>query len=247
MSRYLTSSKIGLLALTSLYCDSVIPSNATIPVLSFLVSHLLPVSAVASVKEPSTRDRNFVISIEDFQKATIILISGIPGRTVWDLLLKKFWEVNSLDALNIFFDSLSLLLEKTREELQKDAEDGIVPEPNRILLSRVSPLGAFVRRAQLEFTRLQIHDSITLWKIFINYREPTLPLWRKRNPTAGKNTFDANLEDNQLGLGDRLTNIAYGDLDDSNRKEAVISTDDLEKLLEYQVDQMQSMPGEVPL
>ena len=246
MSRYLTSSKIGLLALISLYCDSVIPSNATIPVLSFLVSYLLPVSAVAFAKEPLTRDRNFVISIEDFQKATIVLVSGIPGRTLWDLLLKKFWEVNSLDALNLFFDSLSILLEKTREEQQKDAEDGIVPEPNRISLSRVSPLGAFVRKAQLEFTRLQIHDSITLWKSFVKYREPTLPLWRKRNPTAGKNTFDVNLEDYQLGLGDQLTKLAYGDLDDSDRKEAVSSTDDVEKLLEYQVDQMQSIPGEDP-
>ncbi len=243
MSRYLTSSKIGLLALISLYCDSVVPSTATIPVLSFLVSHLLPISVATSSKDSSITARSFVISIEDFQKATIILVSGIPGRTIWDLLLKKLWEINSLDALNVFFDSLSLLLEKTREEQQKDVEYGIVPESNRILLSRVSPLGAFVRRAQLEFTRLQIHDSITLWKSFVKYREPTLPLWRKRNPTAGKNTFDTNLEVNIAGLEDRLTEVAYGGLDDSNRKEAAISTDDVEKLLEYQVDQMQSMRG----
>lgn len=243
MSRYLTSSKIGLLALISLYCDSVVPSAATIPILSFLVSHLLHVSAVVFPKDSQASDRNYAISIEDFQKATIVLVSGIPGRTIWDLLLKKLWEINSLDALNVFFDNLLLLLEKTREEQQKDAEEGIVSEPNRILLSRISPLGAFVRRAQLEFTRLQIHDSITLWKSFVKYREPTLPLWRKRNPAAGKNTFDTNLEDNNFGLGDWLTEIAYGDLDHSNRKETIISTDDVEKLLEYQVNQMQSTPG----
>ncbi len=247
MSRYLTSPKIGLLALISLYCDSVVPSTATIPVLSFLVSHLLPVGATVFPKDSQATDRNIVISLEDFQKATIVLVSGIPGRTVWDLLLKKLWEINSLDALNAFFDNLLLILEKTRDEQQKDAEEGIVSEPNRILLSRVSPLGAFVRRAQLEFTGLQIHDSIKLWKSFVKYREPTLPLWRKRNPAAGKNTFDANLEGNNFGLGDWLTEVAYGDFDDSDRKEAIISTDDVEKLLEYQVDQMQSTQRKIPL
>ena len=243
MARYLTSSKIGLLALISLYCDSVIPSTATIPVLSFLVSHLLPVTAVSSTKTPPTVDRSSRVTIEDFQKATIVLVSGIPGRTVWDLLLKKLWEINSLDALNVFFDGLSLLLEQTREEQQADAEEGVVPEANRIVLSRISPLGAFIRRAQLEFTRLQIYDCIMLWKTFLKYREPTLPLWRKRNPTAGKNTFDANLEDNHFSPEDRLTEVLYRDLDDSNRREAAISTDDVERLLEYQVDQMQSEPG----
>ena len=240
MARYLTSSKIGLLALISLYCDSVVPSTATIPVLSFLVSHLMPVSTASSTKATSGTDRTSVVAIEDFQKATIILVSGIPGRTIWDLLLKKFWEVNSLDGLNVFFDGLSHLLEKTREEQQKDAEEGIMPEPNRIVLSRISPLGAFIRRAQLEFTRLQIYDTIILWKSFVKYREPTLPLWKKRNPTAGKISFDANLENNHLGLDDRLTEILYRDLDDNNRRQAVISTNDVEKLLEYQVDQMQS-------
>ena len=240
MSRYLTPSKVGLLALISLYCDSVVPSIATIPVLSFLVSHLLPVSAAVSSKKPSTVDSNFVVAIEQIQKATIVLVSGIPGRTVWDLLLKKLWEINSLDALNVFFDGLPLLLEKTREWQQKDAEEGIVPESNPMLLSRNSPLGAFVRRAQLEFTRLQVHDSITLWKSFVKYREPTLPLWRKRNPAAGKNPFDSNLQDKHPGWTDALKVIAYNDLDGDAYRDATISTDDVEKLLEYQVDQMQS-------
>ena len=240
MARYLTPSKIGLLALISLYCDSVVPSTGTIPVLSFIISHLLPVGAIESTEVPSAADHNSVNAIEHFQKATIVLVSGIPGRTVWDLLLKKLWEINSLDALNVFFDSLLPLLEKTREEQQTDAEEGIVLESNRIVLSRISPLGAFIRRAQLEFTRLQIYDTITLWKSFVKYREPTLSMWRKRNPTAGKNAFDANLEDTQLGLENRLKGILYRDLEDSSRREAIISTDDVEKLLEYQVDQMQS-------
>ena len=234
MSRYLTPSKIGLLALISLYSDDVVPSIAMIPVLSFLISHLLPVDPSAE------QDRPFIISIECFQKATITHSSCIPGRTLWDLLLKKLWEVTSFDALHVFFDSLSLLLVKTGDESSNDAGDEISTDRNRILLSRTSPLGAFVRRAQLEFTRLQFHDGVTLWKSYITYRGPTMSMWKRRNPAAKRIGIDENLQADSLSLGDQLTGIVYGDFADENRKEASVSTEDVEKLLEYQVDQMQS-------
>ncbi|MCJ1230296.1 Anaphase-promoting complex subunit 5 [Toensbergia leucococca] len=240
MSRYLTPSKIGLLALISLYSDDVVPSIAMIPVLSFLISHLLPVDPSAE------QDRPFIISIECFQKATITHSSCIPGRTLWDLLLKKLWEVTSFDALHVFFDSLSLLLVKTGDESSNDAGDEISTDRKRILLSRTSPLGAFVRRAQLEFTRLQFHDGVTLWKSYITYRGPTMSMWKRRNPAAKRIGIDENLQADSLSLGDQLTGIVYGDFADENRKEASVSTEDVEKLLEYQVDQMQRMGNRLP-
>ena len=242
MSRYLTSSKIGLLALIALYTESVVPSAATIPILSFLVSHILPNNPSSSRDEAALRSRDSTLSIDDFQKATIGYVSGIPGRTIWDLLLNKLWKLNSFDALNVFFDALSSLLQKTPEEQQKEAEDGVdqAPNPNHMLISRVSPLGVFVRRSQLEFTRLQFHDGVTLWKGFIAYRTPTLAQWKKRNQTAGNTSFDANLQEDHLGLGDRLTEVVYGDLGTDGQQGSNVSTEDVEKLLEYQVDHMQS-------
>ena len=242
MSRYLTPSKVGLLALISLYTESVVPSAATIPVLSFLISQVLPVNSVTSRNDDLLRSRDISLTLDDFQKATINHISGIPGRTVWDLLLNKLWKINSFDALHVFFDTLSLLLQKTPEQLQNEAEDGADTDsnPNRMLLSRTSPLGAFVRRAQLEFTRLQFHDGLTLWKSFVAYRAPSLPQWKKRNQTAGNTSFDVNLQQDRLDLGDRLTEVAYGELRTEASQVAGVSTEDVEKLLEYQVDQMQS-------
>jgi len=240
MSRYLTPSKIALLALVSLYTESVIPSAATIPVLSFLVSHILPVNLAASQDRPAIRLRDTTLAFDDFQKATISHVSGIPGRTVWDLLLQKLWKINSFDALHFFFDTLSLLLLSTSEDQQKATEDGNDTNPNRMLLSRVSPLGSFVRRAQLEFTRLQFHDGVSLWKNFIAYRTPTFPQWKKRNLTAGNTSFDANLQEDHLELGNRLTDVVYGEPGNDTRYEASVSTEDVETLLRYQVDQMQS-------
>ena len=242
MSRYLTPSKIGLLALIALYTEAVVPSAATIPILSFLVSHVLPNNSSLSRDEATLRSRDSTLTIDDFQKATIGYVSGIPGRTIWDLLLNKLWKLNSFDALHVFFDTLSSLLQKTPEEQQKEAEDGVdqAPNANRMLISRVSPLGVFVRRAQLEFTRLQFHDGVNLWKGFVAYRTPTLPQWKKRNQTAGNTSFDANLQEDHLGLGDRLTEVVYGDLGTDAQQGSNVSTEDVEKLLEYQVDHMQS-------
>lgn len=241
MSRYLTPSKVGLLVLVSLYTDSVVPSTATIPVLSFLTSHLLPIESRSTGDEVESPRGDLTFTVDRFRKATIVLASAIPGRTIWDLLLKKLWEINSFDALHCFFDRLPFLLEKTIEESQIVDEDRVASS-KPILLSRVSPLGVFVRRAQLEFTRLQFHDGISLWKNFVSYRASTLLLWKRRNPTAGSSSFDSNLHEDRLAMDSRLAGLVYGDITDDIRKEPSISSDDVEKLLEYQIEQMQSMP-----
>ncbi|MCJ1245829.1 anaphase promoting complex subunit 5 [Trapelia coarctata] len=233
MSRYLTPAKIGLLSVVSLYADSVVPTAATIPVLSFIMSYLLPPKGLTSRAEFSDAGDTTAIPIEDFQRATIKHASGIPGRTLWDLLLKKLWEINSFDAMHVFFDSLSLLLPKPQEEQQRESDyQGL----RRMQFSRTSPFGTFIRRAQLEFARLQLHDGITLWKNFVTYRSTTLSMWRRRNPGIGKLSFDTNLTDGQLGKNELLFAILYGDLDDGDHAEVTVSTDDLEKLLEFQRD-----------
>lgn len=241
MSRYLTPSKVGLLALISLYTESVIPSKATIPVLSFLVSYLLPVNSTASHSKGELHPRKVPLTIEEFQRVTICHASGIPGRNVWDLLIHKLWKIDSCDALHVFFDTLSFLLKKTAEEQSKEVGDEVDLISNRILLSRVSPLGSFVRRAQVEFTRLPFHDGVALWKAFVSYRAPTFPQWKKRNPNAGNTNFDKNLHGNGLTWKDSLTNLIYGEFEHEGRQqEASISTEDVERLLEYQVEHMQS-------
>ena len=238
MSRYLTPSKIGLLALVSLYTEPVVPSTAIIPLLSFIVSHVVPAEPSTSLTR--VQHEELTSTIEAFQNATISLVSGIPGRTIWDLLLNKLWKINSLDALHEFFDSLASLLQKTPEETQRPGADSIDSKPNRMLLSRLSPLGAFVRRAQVEFTRLQFHDAISIWKGLIAYRAPTLAQWKKRNPTAGPTNFDVNLQAEHLGMEDRITSLAYGDPEGNVGKYTVVSTIDIEKLLDFQVERMQS-------
>ena len=242
MSRYLTPSKIGYLALISLYTDSVIPSTATVPILSFLVSQLLPsnVGLISTKSELSMY--NVAFAINAFQEALIGHVSGIPGRTVWDLFLQKIWKIDSFDVLQTFFDGLSSLMQKTSEEKRNEIANGVDSKPTCILLGQVSPLGSFVRKAQLEFTRLPFHEGVSLWRTFVAYRAPTLSQWRRRNPSAGITSFDRNLHDAAMAREDPLAVLVYGGSKDRLPQLASTSTEDIEKLLDHQVENMQSRP-----
>ncbi|KAL9021861.1 MAG: hypothetical protein Q9185_000988 [Variospora sp. 1 TL-2023] len=231
MSRYLTPFKIALLKLITVYSDGMVPSSA--------ISYLLPVYPISEEPDCDTPQENFIFSVEKLQRATVIHSSAIPGRTVWDLLLNSLWAINSLDALHAFFDDLSSLLDQSVENGLGGTDELDLHPSKRMLLSRSSPLGTFVRRAQLEFTRLQFHDGISLWKALVLFRNPTLQFWKRRNPGAGSHPFDSNLQRDSIDVGRRVGGLIYDDLNDNTFKGVPTSIDDMEKLLDYQVSRMQ--------
>ena len=233
MPRYLTPSKIGLLALISVYVEGHVGNKAIVPVLSFLIGHLLP----PDIRKTETAE--VILTIGDFQSALGKLPSDFPGRTVWDLFLKKIWDFDCLDSLHSFFDKLHLLLGKTREELLQERDNGQVQSKQEIRLSRTSPLGVFIRRTQVEFTRVQMEDSVILWKSLLHFRESTRAIVRKRNPSISKTGFDINLP----GDG-TVHDLLYGDLSDGQFKATDTSVHDVETLLEFQLEKIQSKyPG----
>ena len=109
-----------------------------------------------------------------------------------------------------------------------------------VRLSRYSPLGLFVRRAQLEFTRLQFHDSVKLWKALVKYRLPTYRAWARKNPPDEQGAIDANLIDIGESSSALLMPVMYGNMDDDSEYDRIVSTKDVERLLEFQVGEMQS-------
>ncbi|KAJ0326188.1 hypothetical protein COL5a_007011 [Colletotrichum fioriniae] len=265
MARYLTPAKIGLLALIELYTDEHVPATAIIPVLSFITSHLLDPDpqSFTNTASKDTRWRkaestvSLVIGIKDFEKllSAHSVVVGLPGRKLWDTFLAKLWGINSLDLLHDFFARQSQCLAKTKEELLRAAggDETIAAQllqeqqqKSGITLSRNSPLGQFVRRCQLEFTRLLFHDATQLWTDFVQYRQPTAGYLRKRNPSFGRLSFDNVLMTGEQSEWDlegvaALTSVVYGDMVRNGTPAAVpVSTDDIELLLEFQIEQMQS-------
>ncbi|OGM45991.1 anaphase-promoting complex subunit Apc5 [Aspergillus bombycis] len=245
MSRFLTPSKVALLCLISIYTEGVVPNSSAVHVLSFLVASLSPLDS-----DPSASTKNweaqYSASITDLEGALSTHSSSIPGRSIWDLFLKKVWSIDSCDALEVFFSNVLDLLVKSREDQIRDRDNGLAPELGCMRLSRCSPLGAFVRRAQLEFTRLQFHDSVKLWKGFVKYRLPTYHAWARRNPFGEQAMVDMNLLELGLDTGSQLAQVAYGNIEHDLKEDNHVSTKDVERLLEFQIGELQRMGGRVP-
>ena len=234
MSRFLTPFKISLLAIISVYAEGVVPATATVPLLSLLIHHVLPLNN----KDSQSLDQGNALSIQGLENELVNQPSGVPGRTIWDWVLKKLWGIDSFDSLHVFLESFQGVLAKTRAELLKDRENGISPKDGSTRFSRTSPLGVFVRRTQVEFTRLQLDDCIALWKAFASYREPTRPIWRRRNPSAVRTRFDANITGRSE---EKIHRLLYGNATCDSKLQST-SHDDIEALLEFQIDKMQSKP-----
>ncbi|KAJ2903359.1 hypothetical protein MKZ38_010024 [Zalerion maritima] len=260
MSRFLTPAKMGLLTLIELYVEGAVPGECSIDVLSFLTSHLVDSELATPAKCPDFNSRwrraeatvNLVISIKDFERLLNENASAAPSmRGLWYIFLAKLWAVDSLHALHAFFGRLPSLLSKSKEELRRLAEAGEkTPPADEVGLSRSSPFGTFVRRAHLEFGRLRFHDAAELWKDFVKYRQSTAGHWKRRNPAFSRLSFD-----NVLLLGQQswrqdhlvdLASVAYGDMlhhngNSTDGRTLPVSTDDIARLLEFQVEQIQSM------
>lgn len=249
MPRFLTPSKIGLLALIELYTDANVLTTSTITILSFILNQLLPATVPRSqASTPNSSDAlPFILDLKSFE--TLLSAhgsaAGLPGRSLWDHFLKKLWDIDSLDALHEFFARRTNLLAKTAEELKKDNELGIPPpSPDMIILSRTSPFGSFVRRSKVEFERLRFSDAVSLWAAFVKWRQDSRTYWARRNNGLGRWTGDRALVEGQEEWGAEATEmlelVAYGGLSIEEAGDGRVSTDDVEKLLEFQVEQMQS-------
>ena len=239
--RYLTAQKISLLVLTRLYCTSSLPYSATIPVLSFILSNNLP-SAPSSARPQRSNissQQDTCFSIDAFEDVLQEHPSNMPGRTLLDLFLKHMWEMNSFDALHALFDSILDLVTPPPHGTQ-DQES-----PDRIHLSKTSPLGAFVRRTHLEFTRLQFDDSMKLWSSFIRYRAPTAQ-WTKRLAGLASSGVDMVVSEMGLRAGDDMYEIAYGNLQEDQEEGAGMSLNDLDRILDFQLDRLQRFGDRVP-
>ncbi|OAL23744.1 hypothetical protein AYO20_10890 [Fonsecaea nubica] len=246
MSRYLTPAKITLLVLTLLYTEDVVPTKEATAVLSFILSQIIPSSKHSPLFRESTEFEH-ALPIAEFESTLSSRPSARPGRTLFDLLLKRLWEIDCSHALDAFITYLPSLLTRSREQFQRDRESGDGSDQVHSPILRTSPLGAFIRRCHLEYTRLQFQDSITLWQDFIAYRLPTREAYEKKNHGGGRNALDSNLADLDLDSSHPLAMLMYGRLaEDDQKYHGAFSMYDVEKLMEFQVSEIQRLGGRLP-
>lgn len=236
MGRFLTPSKIVLLVLAQIYCKGLVPLSGTNIILNVLISRILPDSRDAD-ELLRQQDNDTIL---DLERALAGQASAISGRTVWDLLLKQLWAIDCADALDWFITDIPSLLGKTRDELLKERDEGLPPQPTGKIV-RTSPLGVFIRRCSLEYLRLQFQDGTALWTDLITYRMPAKGAFIRKNPQTLRNAIDCNLADLEIDASHPLTGIMFRRmLEDVEDSQKTFSTHDSEKLMEFQVSEMQS-------
>jgi anaphase-promoting complex subunit 5 len=213
--------------------------DAIIPVLSFIVSFVNYSVATRANEHKPKGLLSVTASLEDFELLLTQQQSKVTGRTLWDFLLHRLWSIDCLHALHQFFAELSNYITNDQGQPHAATNDD-AESTNRILLSPVSPLGIFIRKARLEFTRLQFHDSVRLWTALVRFRASTETAWKRRQPTTLSTVPDINLHSLSHDMDEVFSQILYGSLRDTPSEEGFLSTDDIERVLEFQLSRLQS-------
>lgn len=178
MARYLTPVQVCFLVLIDLYATGQVTSTTGSSFLSFLAHNII----LYTSNEPSpAAGRNSLRSLENaqgLQRALSNIQSPLPGRTIYDVLLQRIWELDTPHNLQNFIgDTLRLLA-------------GTTPKATTLCFSPWSPLGQYIRRCYVEMTRLHFTGILDLWKAFFTFRAPTFRTWAHRNPDAARQVHE---------------------------------------------------------
>jgi anaphase-promoting complex subunit 5 len=240
MTRYLTSSKIGLLALAVLLTEGVVSNDSIVPVISFIIYRILPQLATDCDAHADARTAPLIMSIADFEAAIKSLPSAVPGRTLLDKFLDKLWSLNNLHRLHEFFRDLNLIMYHIRPPGQAEQEGDWLSK-NEIWVHRASPVGMFMRRCHVEFFRLQFDDIAKLWNSFLKFRGPSKEQWQRRHSASRSPLLDTNLADKNMTDVSQLALVLYPNPSRVDQDILDLSREEMERLLEFQLERLQSM------
>jgi len=229
MARYLTPRRIGLLALTALYLDGHAAESSRLSILNFLASHIHLTTDYEHLEIAKLFD-NLEEDLPAFFEPLRNLASGVPGRNMYDILLGYLYGLNGLDSLHDFFEMFNGRLYPVTS----------AAEPSPAGLSRSSPLGQYIRRCHVEFTRLQFADLQTLWSTFSSYRAPTWDYWASKNPEDASRLVKEGLNPSpsQYAVSSSEPGVSFLTRD--------ISSDDADNLLTFSIHHLQKLGTRVP-
>ncbi|KAF2160284.1 hypothetical protein M409DRAFT_70619 [Zasmidium cellare ATCC 36951] len=230
MPRYLTPARICCLVLIRQYQSGHTSSESSLRVLDFLATHVTA-SPENDFEAVSERNKLSSSDITYLAERLSPWSSKVTGRNMYDMLLKRIWSLHGLDSLHNLINRLN------SDGVPFDEEGNPIPSKQ---ITPGSPLGQFIRRCYVEFTRLQFADSQALWNSFVAYRALTYEDWATKNPDAAR-----ELEETQ-----NLTNVpalprnAFND--DTAEAKSNSSVVDADMLLGFSIYQLQNLGTRVP-
>ncbi|KXT10657.1 hypothetical protein AC579_6348 [Pseudocercospora musae] len=226
MPRYLTPARICLLILIRLYQAGHCSSD--LDVLDFISRHAV-VTTEHDAQAIHERKALYATSINGLAKRLQQWSTRHPGQTVYDLLAHALWELNGIDHLSAVITQMNFLTVPGGNPENPD----VTVRP----ITPASPLGQFVRRCYVEFTRLHFGHSQALWNAFAAYRAPTFDDFSARNPDVAEQIMADN---DARSLGSTPT------LAPEVTETATASAVDADVLLSYSIHQLQKLGQRVP-
>lgn len=238
-SKSLTPSKLCLLQLVLFYCRNYIPPDGKIPILSYLAAQLLPVRRADNLSAAPGRALINSRNIDDF----CVLLSPYKAppsdsKNLWEHFIASLWHVRDIDHFFTWVNNFNKLLVDQALSEHIDVHEA---RPKHVVLSRNSLLGVFVRRAVLEFEQLQFHDVATLWQDFDTYRAATADCHRPEHSMFSDSVVRAANNDFHNIADERILAIIGQSYNNADDHFSTSSTKDTERLLEFQIDEMQSL------
>lgn len=229
MARYLTPAKICTLILVESYLQNRENPDVDVKLLDIITNQLVDnTTNVLYDKEhsPIAGTTTNVGPPEDasaFASPLTAIPSDIPGRTYYDVFIQAAWIIADLDQLHQLFDRAYSIL---------NPED-----PAERKLTPASPIGHFVRRCNVEWTRLRFADSLALFNAYKIYILSTWDSWTRTQPEAAK-AYASKAANNESVPGAESTA--------SLTTTPMISNDDIDIALSISIHSLQKRGARVP-
>ncbi|QIW99296.1 hypothetical protein AMS68_004814 [Peltaster fructicola] len=228
MARYLTPARICTLVLIEAYQNDELWANkpeTSSTIFGVIARDCLQTSEHASLDLSKAVEvpRNVL----EYGKPLEGLDRNVPGRSWLSLLIKDLWTLHTIDELHELFHRCMQLLATASDHTNLEDERA---DP----ITRASPVGRFIRKCNVEFTRLQFAETLTLWHAFVAYREPSRAIWSHHYPAIAKSMPASSV--GQLGSSGG----------DHSSDSILVGSDTIDTLLCASVSQLQKLGQRVP-
>lgn len=225
MARYLTPAKICTLFVVESYLHLRKDPDVDAKLLDLITKHLVDGSTAEANSVPSGK---LVLGppadASKFAAPLASIPSNIPGRTYYDIFVQTAWMVADLDQLHQLFDRVYAILTPENPEDRK--------------VTPASPIGHFIRRCNVEWTRLRFSDSLALLNAYKTYIAPTWDSWARTQPEAARAyASNENTEDSVPGAKSTASSAAA----------PLVSNDEIDVALSISIQSLQKRGARVPI
>lgn len=216
MARYLTPAKICTLIVVESYLQNRENPESDAKLLGLITQQLHPAISRQESDGPPEDASAFAASLSSIP-------SNFPGRTHYDDFVHAAWITADLDQLHHLFDRLYGIL--TPED------------PGDRKVTPASPIGHFIRRCNVEWTRLRFADSLALLNAYRSYIEPTWESWARTQPEAAQ--AYASKDSNADSVPGAISGVP-------STEAPMISSDDIDIALSTSIHSLQKLGARVP-